>query len=269
MSLAQDVTIVFCSRGDGRSTLDMLVAVRRGEYQMATKEDVRLLAGRLVEIGVTPPKKPLKEAGYPNLALCVVDAVFSRQQRYGTAAQSVSALQGYWEAKGFKPSVSARRLLLKDFLGRVGRLSEATLVGKVFGNEQRALGVPTLSRAAVVIDLTRNLQARGIESKADARNPDRQPDLLAAAKETRGVGAGTVAYLARLVGSETADGPAEWVVTFVAEALGRDIAAAEASELLEAATRRLQKKQAKLTATDVEQAVWASSFGFQKKPKPA
>lgn len=236
---------------------------------MATKQDARLLASRLVELGVTAPKKPIKEAGYPNLVLCIVDAVFSRQQRYGTAAQTVSSLQGYWEAKGFKPSVSARRLLLRDFLGKVGRLSEATLVGKVFDNEQRALGVPTLSRAAVVVDLSRNLQARGIESKADLRDSARQPDLIAAVKETRGVGAGTVTYLARLVGSETADGPAEWSVAFLAAALGRDVEGSEAAELLEAATRRLQKKQPELTVTDVEQAIWANSFGFRKKPKPA
>ncbi|MRS12245.1 MAG: hypothetical protein EG823_04135 [Actinobacteria bacterium] len=226
--------------------------------------DAHLVAESLLGLGVKPPKKPLKDIGYPNLALCVVDAVFTRQARFGSASGAVCSLQTYWERKGGKPSITSRRLKLGEFVTALDRRAESTLVDKVFMSDQRALGIPSLTRAAVAVDFARNLHQNGIETKKDLCNPNRLPDVLAAAKATRGVGAAALAHLRLVSGCDAAEQPPRWTVDFIGTVTGRNVEPAEAAELLESALSDLRKHAPKLTRADLEHAIWAHVFGFKK-----
>lgn len=230
---------------------------------MATKEDVRTVADKLLEIGVKPPKKPLKEFGYPNLALCVVDAVFAQRSRPGTAAGPVASLRAFGASKGWVPSAIARKLTLSEFVERLGKMTDRQLAEKVFADSRTSLSVRDVPLAHVAIELCRNLATGGIETKADLLDTGKDTALAAAVKATRGVGPAGAAYLVALASTRPGE-TAPWLVEFVAQALTRPVEAAEAREIVDLAAKRLRKKMKGLAVVDVEQRIWRASAGFVK-----
>ncbi len=235
---------------------------------MATKEEVRTVADKLLEIGVKPPKKPLKEFGYPNLALCVVDTTFAQRGRLGTASGPVASLRAFGASKGWVPSVTARKLTLSEFVGRLGKMTDKQLTGTVFADARTTTSIKDLPVARVAVELSRNLAAQGIETKADLLDAEKGAGLAAAVKSTRGIGPAGAAYLVSL--ASTAPGEtAPWLVEFVAGALERPVEPAEAREIVDLATKRLRKKVKGLAIIDVEQRIWRSMAGFVKAPTGA
>ncbi|MCX8007151.1 MAG: hypothetical protein N3B11_03435 [Coriobacteriia bacterium] len=228
------------------------------------KNDVKTVADRLVEIGLTAPKKPLKEQGYPNLVLCIVDAVFATQARPGSAQPAVRSLQLWWDARKLKPRASAARFTVSDFLAGVSGLTDEVLAEELFGDARPATGARDRTRARVVVDLASNLSARGIERKADVRDPKKADAFDEAVLETKGVGPASAARVRELVAEHPVTDA--MVTDFVASALGREIAEPDARDILARAAKRLAKKLSGLTYADVEQFIWQQAYGFVKRP---
>ncbi|MDZ4168236.1 MAG: hypothetical protein U1E26_01085 [Coriobacteriia bacterium] len=203
---------------------------------------------------------PLPEAGYPNLVLCVVDAVFVQRGRL-TATGPVCSLTAYGASKSWRPTAYAAKFTTTDLVAGLKGVTDAKLASDVFGSDTKALGCPDLTRARVVVDLCRGLAEAGVLTKADARDPEKRDAIAAVVKATRGIAAAGEARLMQSVAEFDAAG-APWLADYFSEVLGRQVAAEETDMLLDAAIVRLVKTTPGLTARDAAFVIWRTAAGY-------
>ncbi len=207
--------------------------------------------------------RPVSEAGYPNLVLCAVDAVFI--QRGSLAATGpVCSLVAFGGSAKWKPAPHSAKFTTADLVMRLDGVGVSQLVSEVFGSDSKALGCPDLSRAQVVVELCRGLADAGILTKADARAPENRDAVMTVARSTRGIGAAGAARLVALAQEFEFSG-APWLTAHFAELLGREVTASEADALLEREAAERAKSTRGVSVRDVAFDIWRSRAGYSSK----
>ncbi len=210
--------------------------------------------------GVAAVTGAVPEAGYPNLALCVVDALFVQRGKLA-ATGPVCSVVTFGSSAKWKPAPYSTKFTTADLVRALDGIGVDQLTTKVFSSEAKALGCPDLSRAQVVVELCRSLVDAGILTKRDARDPENRDAVVRAVRSTRGAGSATAARILELAAEFDFVG-ASWLAEHFSTELGRAVDTQEAEALLAEMTAELAKSDPDISARDVAFGIWRKRAGF-------
>lgn len=152
--------------------------------------------------------------GYPSLALCLIDTVFSLRARYAAAKGAVDRYLEYRELDGARNCTDG----VSDLLEAIESINDGA---ELFGNRQVAPGT-TLPKHEVIGTAARKLRAAGIESRSDLQlrlDDENQSDHVRRSwLSVSGLGPASWHYLVMLSGRQDSK-PDVWIKRFVRDAL--------------------------------------------------
>jgi hypothetical protein len=224
--------------------------------------DLELVVVALRDLGVGSDSGTAAEYGYPNLPLCLVDAVFSLREPYSQVRCTVVRFGRYWDANFGPPRAKSPELRLSTFTRVAEIIPAEQLARDMFQDAHKAPGCRGLLKAAVVVDLAQRLCGAGIETREDVLMDEHQTALHKAVTNTKGIGPVGLRYLRMLCGDEHEAKPDVWIHRFLEEdVLTRSVSEDEAVGLLRAATEIIRADVPWLTLRAVDHAVWLHKSG--------
>jgi hypothetical protein len=205
-----------------------------------------------------------------HLSLCVLDAVFSINARYGGV---VRVCERYAESAGLDvvvlPHREAHRVIgtnaeqrLGTFVADVRSAGVDAFAAAVLGNRARTSTRKGILKADAALQYAEALLAHGVHELADVGALLAEPDRLEAAerdlRKVRGNGLSDVrlGYLWMVAGDDEHIKPDRMVLRWLARHLGRAVDPAEARDLIAAAARRVDR-----TPWELDHAVWRAESG--------
>lgn len=203
-------------------------------------------------------------AGYYDLPLCVIDAVFSVGMTYTATRNVVKNFVAWAQREGVsiadegnraendRPecSVSHVATLLND-------RSDQELAGDIFSNHNRTSSRGGILKARAAVQALEVLWARKLDVRPQLLGAARHADLKIAWRAIRGQGSGiSWRYLLMNAGHEGVK-PDRMIVRFVAGGVGREVSAAEAEKSMLGAFDLLQQLHPGLTLRAFDHAAWA------------
>ena len=226
-----------------------------------TSIDVQMIAERITSdvlaAGefVTPP-------GYGHLSLALVDAVYSIQSRYRAVERVVRAYcdasRTACQALVAQAEPGFREHGLDYLLDQAGTLHGEMLADRLFGgNRSRTAG---RLKADVCVEAARRLQAVSVTSIPDLHKRANDAEVRHAWTEVHGLGWVTWQYFCSLAGIDHFK-PDVMLMRFAAEALGRDVSAAETDALLSRAFEELLPSYPGLTRRALDHTIWLFQRG--------
>ena len=190
---------------------------------------------------------PVTEYGYPDLPLCVLDAVWSIGVRYG-GVQNVVARYRAWD--GAAQTVSG-------FVSAIEGVGVEAFAADVVQNRQRTSATGGILKAEAVLRWARVLHRHGIETLAEVSsygsNAPLERDLRRIPGQRSGI---SLRYFAMLCGDETLIKPDRMTARFLQSALGRPVSLDEMQALYAGACAALNISHPALTPRRLDNAVW-------------
>ena len=202
-------------------------------------------------------------AGYYDLPLCVIDAVFSVGMTYTATRNAVLSFvawaqgqgapladEGLW-AKPDRPECS-----VSEVLALLGSLSDVELTSAVFSNSNRTSSKSGILKARASVQALDVLRTREIDVRGLLLSAVSDAELKMAWRHVCGQSSGiSWRYLLMNAGHEGVK-PDRMIVRFVSQGLERDVSPAEAEDQMLAAHRLLQQDHPSLTLRAFDHASW-------------
>jgi DNA repair protein RadC len=196
--------------------------------------------------------------GYDDLALCVIDAVWSISVRYEAVRAVVARYIAYADAHLPRPNASAPARPLSVFVAAMEREGIEHFADVVFANRQRTSTKNGIPKAEAVYRFARALREAGVEQVVEVGERLRADGAFEQAiAAIPGQGSGvSLRYFYMLCGAHDLVKPDRMIFRFLAEALGRTPTVYEAQELLSAACQQLVQTYPNLTPRTLDNAIW-------------
>ena len=202
-------------------------------------------------------------AGYYDLPLCVIDAVFSVGMTYTATRNAVLSFvawaqgqgapladEGLW-AKPDRPECS-----VSEVLALLGPLSDVELTSAVFSNSNRTSSKSGILKARASVQALDVLGTREIDVRGLLLSAVSDAELKMAWRQVCGQSSGiSWRYLLMNAGHEGVK-PDRMIVRFVSQGLERDVSPAEAEDQMLAAHRLLQQDHPSLTLRAFDHDAW-------------
>ncbi len=229
------------------------------------RTDVEIItdAVREMELGAIQPAGT--EYGYPNLVLCLIDAIFSIGIKYTTTRRVVERFALWWESNAGEPGAESAGMAVSDFakaLGFVADLDDPdarTRAKEIFGNLNRTSSQSGILKAVAVVDAADVCLAYGIDSKDDLLEHYGDPEFEAAFRSLPGQASGiSLRYLYMLAGHEGEAKPDRMILRFLERHLGRVPSSDAAVALLQHVVDQLRRDGFDITVRDLDNAIWRS-----------
>jgi hypothetical protein len=249
-----------------RKAFDLQVAPRLADARilrvskpsMAVADaDVGLVVARITSDVATVPEDFVAPPGYAHLSLALVDAVYSIRSRY-PAVKRVVAAYGEVSATGCLPLTARsepgfREQGLDCLLEQAGTLRGEALADRLFGGSRsRTAG---RLKADVCVEVAARLQAESVTRIPDLHERADDADVRHAWTGVHGLGWVTWQYFCSLAGIDHLK-PDVMLMRFVAQALGRDVSAAETDALLSCSFEELLPSYPGLTKRILDHTIW-------------
>jgi hypothetical protein len=204
--------------------------------------------------------------GYPNLSLCVIDAVWSIGVRYDAVQNVVSRYQDYCVSR----SIEEEHHSLAEMIEAMQIQGCEAFARDIFRNFQRTSTKNGLLKAEAVYLFASALHEHGIHNMTDVPCVDwyedlpevmRQPfarKILTIPGQTSGV---SLTYFLMLTGSRGIVKPDRMVFRFLQNATGKPISDADAQFLISYASRILNTDYPDLTPRALDHEIWKYQSG--------
>lgn len=200
------------------------------------------------------------EYGYDNLALCVIDAVYSIGVNYASTRNTVARFCAYLRANigGFAGEIpNDSEFSIGDLVALYKKHSLEFMATHVYQNLQRTSTRNGIPKAEAVLRVAQVLQKYAVNQIADMEkainNPVFEDDFKKIPGQTSGV---SLHYFYMLTGIETEIKPDRMVIRFIESALGRAVKMEECHPLLVEVCRRLGSDFPDLNPRSLDHAIW-------------
>jgi hypothetical protein len=202
-------------------------------------------------------------AGYHDLPLCVIDAVFSVGMTY-TATRNVVLSFIAWAQRqgtpladeGLRAGHDRPECSVSEVLALLASRSDEELTTVIFSNSNRTSSKSGILKARASVQALDVLRDREIDVGRQLLGAVHDAELKIAWRQVRGQGSGiSWRYLLMNAGHEGVK-PDRMIVRFVSEGLERDVSPAEAEDLMIAAHELLQREHPSLTLRTFDHAAW-------------
>ncbi len=151
--------------------------------------------------------------GYPHLALCVVDAVYSIGAKYGGVVKVIDRTCKYLGIDKFDQN---NPFSISDFLSVINELTPESLSEKVFKNRQRTSTRNGILKSEAVLKFVRVLKNHSVETIQDIRNLDSLEKLEDDIRKIEGQKSGiSFKYFLMLTGYENLIKPDRMIQRFL------------------------------------------------------
>ncbi|MCA9886157.1 MAG: hypothetical protein KC708_24460 [Anaerolineae bacterium] len=189
------------------------------------------------------------EYGYPYLALCVIDAIFSIGVRYTSTLNTVNRFRSYI---GDPPTYS-----IQDLFNLYQQETIDGMAIRIYKNKQRTSATNGILKAEAVLRVVDLLLRYGVENNQDMERLYENPQFEADFKEIPGQASGiSLQYFYMLTGNENTIKPDRMVVRFLEACLGRSVTSAESSSLLIQSCEMLKENYPDLTPRTLDHEIW-------------
>lgn len=227
------------------------------------RSELAVLVDAVREIELGAISAGAEEYGYPNLVLCLIDAIFSIGMRYTTTRRVVEHFKLWWDSNVDGLSASDSRLSVADFASQLGFVTELDQPGaraeakRVFGNLNLTSPRGGILKAIAVVEAAQALLSFGIEDKSDLLEHYSDSEFTDAFRSIRGQSSGvSLRYLFMLAGREEEAKPDRMILRFLERHLGYRPRPEEAVALLSAVTDELRKDGLNMSVRDLDHAIW-------------
>lgn len=189
------------------------------------------------------------EYGYPYLALCVIDAIFSIGAHYNSTTNTVNRFRSYI---GDPPSFS-----IQDLFNLYQQETVEGMATRVYQNKQRTSATNGILKAEAVLRVVELLLRYDVEDTKDMERLYDNPQFEADFKQIPGQGSGiSLNYFYMLTGKENKVKHDRMVVRFLETCLGRSIDPAESANLLIQSCELLKADYPGLTPRSLDHEIW-------------
>jgi len=198
------------------------------------------------------------EYTYASLPLCVIDAVFSIGVRYeGTTRPTVLR---FCASRGWEPYSELRREgyhSIAEFIGILNGLSDQALAEQVFNNRQRTSSRNGILKAKAVKLFADALLRAGINNFTDLEDEEKCAVAERIVQGIAGQKSGiSFKYFRMLAGDDDHVKGDRQIISFVSNALGRQVSSQEAETLVKAASRVLRIRHQRLVPRLLDYLIW-------------
>jgi len=200
------------------------------------------------------------EYGYPNVPLCIIDAVFSIGVRYTSTQNTVSRfcefLGGIHDSESDR-STSSSQLSVSDFIWMYDKYGIEGMAERVYGNRQRTSVRSGILKAEAALLFAKTLSRFGIEYINDVEkligNREFEGEIMNIPGQRSGL---SLRYFYMLTGSENLVKPDRMINRFVSSAIGRQYGLDETTKLLVKACEILKEEYPGLTPRLLDNSIW-------------
>lgn len=220
-------------------------------------DDLACFSARVLDLAAAH-----EPAGYYDLPMCVIDAVFSVGMTYSATRNAVVSFVSWAQAQGAPVADEGFRAddraeySVSDAIGHLGERSDEDLTSEVFSNSNRTSSTSGILKARASVDALNVLRDHDIDYRHQLLAAARNRDLKDAWRDVHGQSSGiSWRYLLMNAGHEGVK-PDRMIVRFVAAAVERDVSANEAGDLMVSAHMRLQQDHPQLTLRAFDHAAW-------------
>ena len=202
-------------------------------------------------------------AGYYDLPLCVIDAVFSVGMTYTATRNAVLNFICWAQEQGARVAdegLGGRHdrpeCSVSEVLELLGSRTNQELATDIFSNSNRTSSRSGILKARASVQALKVLHAREVDVRAQLQGAVHDAELKIAWRRIRGQGSGiSWRYLLMNAGHEGVK-PDRMIVRFVSEGLDRNVLPAAAEELMLATHEHLQQRYSSLTLRAFDNAAW-------------
>lgn len=189
------------------------------------------------------------EYGYPYLALCVIDAIFSIGARYTQTLNTVNRFRSYI---GDPSSYS-----IQDLFNLYQQETIEGMATRVYQNRQRTSARNGILKAEAVLRVVELLLRYDVEKTQDMEHLYDNPQFETDFKQIPGQGSGiSLQYFYMLTGNQNKIKHDRMVVRFLETCLGRSIDPAESASLLVESCKLLKAHYPDLTPRSLDHEIW-------------
>jgi hypothetical protein len=207
-------------------------------------------------------------AGYYDLPLCVIDAVFSVGMTYTATRNAVLSFVAWAQGQGalvadegLKGIHDRPEYTVSETLTLLESRSDGELSADVFSNANRTSSTNGILKASASVQALDVLRAHSIDVRPHLIGAVHNAELKTAWRQVRGQASGiSWRYLLMNAGHESVK-PDRMIVRFVSEVVELDVSAAEAADLMAAAHELLQQDHPRLTLRTFDHAAWKYARG--------
>jgi len=233
-----------------------------------SEDDLRTLARYCESVFDLGTALPETDFGYQSLPLCVIDAVYSIGVRY---ASTVNVVERYCECFGLQKVRTEPGLPPPDqqesvtyFLRKLERMGIERFAGEVFANWQRTSTRNGILKAEAVLRFAEVLCARSVDYFQDVPKVVSDDGFAEEIKSIPGQRSGvSLSYFFMLTGSDDLVKPDRWVLRFLRDALGREVAQSDALVLIQGACALLLARYPHLSPRSLDHAIWEYQSGLR------
>lgn len=189
------------------------------------------------------------EYGYPNLPLCIIDAIFSMGVRYASTQATVNRFVAYFNASD--------SLTVQELVDYYTQHSVQFMTEEVYNNRQRTSTKNGILKAEAVLEVAKVLLKHGVNTLEDMEKVMGDAAFEEDYKAIRGQSSGiSLRYFYMLTGVEGEIKPDRMIVRFLETALGRKVKVEECPPLVVAVTEQLRSKYPDLNPRSLDQIIW-------------
>jgi hypothetical protein len=194
-----------------------------------------------------------EEYGYPNLLLCIIDAVFSIGVTYSSTRNTVNRFTAYVHDKHGPDFV----MPISDFCQLHSENPIEHVAKTIYQNSQRTSSKNGILKAEAVWRVAQLLQSLGVESLADIEKFVGKEEFETPFQQIPGQKSGvSLRYLYMLLGSETEIKPDRMVIRFLTNALNRSVRMEECHSLVLEACQILTSEFPDLKPRTLDHFIW-------------
>lgn len=200
------------------------------------------------------------EYGYPNVPLCVIDAVYSIGIRYTTTRNVVKRFCDYFKIPmtcAVFPPPQKEQLSVSEFVSMFEGRSIQNMTDAVFQNKNRTSPKSGILKSDAVFQFSKILKEFSIEYLQDVEKILGLPEFETAIKNIPGQGSGlSLRYFYMLAGEKNYIKPDRMILRFIEEVIGKDVGLDEATELIVESCELLKEKYPQITPRFLDNLIW-------------
>ncbi len=189
------------------------------------------------------------EYGYPNLPLCIIDAIFSMGVRYASTQATVNRFVAYFN--------TSDSLTVQELVDFYAQHSVQFMAQEVYNNRQRTSTKNGILKAEAVLEVAKVLLKHGVNTLEDMEKVMGDAAFEEDYKAIRGQSSGiSLRYFYMLTGVEGEIKPDRMIFRFIEAALGRKVNIKECHPLLVAVTDQLRETYPNLNPRSLDHIIW-------------
>ncbi len=198
--------------------------------------------------------------GYPNLPLCVIDAVFSIGVNYASTRNVVSRFCEFFDISIYSeiiPPPINEQLSISKLIGFFDKYGYEEMANFVFNNRNRTSTINGILKSEAVFLFSKTLNLFSVEYLQDMEKIINSSSFELEIKKIPGQKSGiSTRYFYMLSGEENFIKPDRMILRYIQSAVGKIPSINEATDLVLKACEILLKDQPHLTPRSLDNLIW-------------